>query len=86
MHVLGQTGVSNDNFSIIQNVVADQAVKEFEDFLVELLTMFVGNFLNVSQGFGEAVIDFDVFAAQLSYQLGIVVAGNTNRVFRAIFW
>jgi hypothetical protein len=73
-----QTGVSNHQLAVVQHDMADEVVAEMLDLRTEGLVLTA----ELLEGLRESVGDLDVGAAECSYELVLVVAGDAERVTR----
>ena len=67
----------DDEFAVVEDVVADQSVEETRDPLRQLRRLARELF----ERFGQAVRDLHVASLELSHQLDVVIARNAERRF-----
>ncbi len=76
LHFFFHASVSDDQAAVVEDVVTDEGVEELGDLLAKFGSLFVELF----EGFDDAVSQLDIFAAQFAEELDVVVAGNSKGV------
>ena len=70
--------MGDDQFSIIQHVMTNEAIKETRQRFAERTSNFIRQGINLSEGLGETMRDLDISPIQLFEQLHVVVSGDAE--------
>ena len=78
LHFSLHPGVSDDEFAVVENIVANEAVNEFGRRLCEAFPDAFGQRLHFGDGLGQTMLDLHLPALEFAQELHVVIARHAK--------